>query len=204
MTLAFDSFLTLAKGRQSVREFTQAPVDDELIVRLLRAACLAPSAHNRQPWRFVVVRDAQRRAALANAMAERLRKDRTADGDPAAEIEADVARARRRLANAPIAIVACLTPEDLDDYPDARRQQAERTMAVQSVAMAGENLLLAAHAEGLGACWMCAPLFAPDVVRQELDLPSNWEPQGLVLIGHAAGSPDPRRRRTVDEVTRWV
>ena len=71
MTLAFDSFLTLAKGRQSVREFAQAPVDDESIERLLRAACLAPSAHNRQPWRFVVVRDAQRRAALANAMAER-------------------------------------------------------------------------------------------------------------------------------------
>jgi len=77
-------------------------------------------------------------------------------------------------------------------------------MAVQSVAMAGENLLLAAHAEGLGACWMCAPLFAPDVVKQELDLPSTWEPQGLVLIGHAAGSSGPRRRRTVDEVTRWA
>jgi F420 biosynthesis protein FbiB-like protein len=204
MTLAFDSFLTLAKGRRSVREFTRVPVDDESIVRLLRAACMAPSAHNRQPWRFVVVRGAERKAALANAMAERLRMERTADGDPAAEIEADVARARRRLTHAPIAIVACLTPEDLDDYPDARRQQAERTMAVQSVAMAGENLLLAAHAEGLGACWMCAPLFAPDVVRQELDLPSNWEPQGLVLIGHAAGSPAPRRRRTVEEVTRWA
>jgi len=187
-----------------VREFTQASVDDESIVRLLRAACLAPSAHNRQPWRFVVVRDAQRRAALAQAMAERLRKERTADGDVAAEIDVDVARARRRLTNAPIAIVACLTPEDLDDYPDARRQQAERTMAVQSVAMAGENLLLAAHAEGLGACWMCAPLFAPDVVREELELPSTWEPQGLVLIGHAAGSPAPRRRRNVEEVTRWV
>jgi nitroreductase len=70
--------------------------------------------------------------------------------------------------------------------------------------MAGENLLLAAHAEGLGACWMCAPLFAPDVVRQVLDLPPNWEPQGLVLIGHAAGPTRPRRRRTVDEVTRWA
>jgi coenzyme F420-0:L-glutamate ligase / coenzyme F420-1:gamma-L-glutamate ligase len=204
MSTPFDTFFRLAEGRRSVREFTQAPVEDESIVRLLRAACQAPSAHNRQPWRFVVVRGAERKAALANAMAERLRTERTADGDPAAEVEADVARARRRLTDAPIAVVACLTPEDLDVYPDTRRQQAERTMAVQSVAMAGENLLLAAHAEGLGACWMCAPLFAPDVVRQELDLPSTWEPQGLVLIGHAAGSSGPRRRRTVDEVTRWA
>ena len=204
MTRPFDSFFRLAEGRRSVREFTQAPVDDESIVRLLQAACQAPSAHNRQPWRFVVVRGAERKAALAHAMAERLRKDRTADGDPAAEIEADVARARRRLTSAPIAIVACLTPEDLDVYPDTRRQQAERTMAIQSVAMAGENLLLAAHAEGLGACWMCSPLFAPDVVQQGLDLPSTWEPQGLVLIGHAAGAQGRRRRRTVDEVTRWA
>ena len=204
MSTPFDIFFRLVQGRRSVREFTQAPVDDEAIVRLLQTACQAPSAHNRQPWRFVVVRGAERKAALANVMAERLRMERTADGDPAAEIEADAARARRRLTQAPIAIVACLTPEDLDDYPDTRRQQAERTMAVQSVAMAGENLLLAAHAQGLGACWMCAPLFAPDVVREELDLPSTWEPQGLVLIGHAAGSPKPRRRRTVDEVTRWV
>ena len=204
MSTPFDTFFRLAEGRRSVREFTQAPVEDESIVRLLRAACQAPSAHNRQPWRFVVVRGAERKAALANAMAERLRTERTADGDPAAEVEADVARARRRLTDAPIAVVACLTPEDLDVYTDTRRQQAERTMAIQSVAMAGENLLLAAHAEGLGACWMCAPLFAPDVVRQELDLPSTWEPQGLVLIGHAAGSSGPRRRRTVDEVTRWA
>ncbi len=59
-------------------------------------------------------------------------------------------------------------------------------MAVQSTAMAGHNLLLAAHAAGLGACWLCAPLFCPDVVRDILELPADWQPQGLVTMGYAA------------------
>ena len=50
-------------------------------------------------------------------------------------------------------------------------------MAVQSTAMAVQNMLLLAHAEGLAACWMCAPLFCPDTVRAALDLPADWQPQ---------------------------
>ncbi len=59
-------------------------------------------------------------------------------------------------------------------------------MAVQSVALACQNLLLAAHAYGLGACWMCAPLFVPHVVRQVLELPAAWQPQALITLGYPA------------------
>ena len=59
-------------------------------------------------------------------------------------------------------------------------------MAVQSVALACQNLLLAAHAHGLGACWMCAPLFVPELVRDTLDLPQTWEPQALITLGYPA------------------
>ncbi len=83
-------------------------------------------------------------------------------------------------------IVVCLTMEDMDRYPDARRQEAEHAMAVQSVAMAGQNLLLAAHAEGLGGVWMCAPLFCPQTVRTVLDLPPDYEPQGVIALGYPA------------------
>jgi F420 biosynthesis protein FbiB-like protein len=74
----------------------------------------------------------------------------------------------------------------MDDYPDARRRGHEMTMAVQSAAMAGQNLLLAAHALGLGACWLCAPLFCPDVVTATLALPPDWQPQGLITVGYPA------------------
>jgi len=52
--------------------------------------------------------------------------------------------------------------------------------------MAGQNLLLAAHVLGLGACWLCAPLFCPDVVRDTLALPPDWQPQGLITAGYPA------------------
>ena len=167
------------------------------------AARLAPSAHNRQPWRFVVLRDEADRARLADAMAARLRSDRLADGADAEEIGADAARSRSRLTQAPCAILVCLTLQAMDRYPDARRSAAEERMAVQSVAMAGENLLLAASAEGLGACWMCGPLFAPQEARAALDLPDDWEPQGIIVLGEPAEGPRPRGRLSLEEVTRW-
>ena len=76
-------------------------------------------------------------------------------------------------------------------------------MAAQGTAMAGQNLLLAAHQAGLGAVWMCAPLFAPETVRRALELPREWQPQGLVLLGYPAKKPPPRARRPVEEVSVW-
>ena len=52
--------------------------------------------------------------------------------------------------------------------------------------MAAQNLLLLAHAEGLGACWLCAPLFVPQLVVQTLGLPADWEPLGLITLGWPA------------------
>ncbi len=202
MTSSAD-LLELLRRRRSVRRFKAAPVDRAVLERVLEAARLAPSAHNRQPWRFVVVQDEARRARLAEAMAARLRADRLADGAAPDEVEADVSRSRQRLTRAPCAILVCLTIEAMDRYPDDRRNQAERMMAVQSAAMAGENLLVAAAAEGLGACWMCAPLFAGEEARRSLNLPDDWEPQGLVLLGQPAETPPPRGRRRLEEVTLW-
>jgi nitroreductase len=75
---------------------------------------------------------------------------------------------------------------DMDAYSDTRRSQNEYLMAVQSVAMAGQNILLAAYGAGLAACWMCAPLFCPEVVCEALGLPADWQPQALLTIGYPA------------------
>jgi nitroreductase len=89
---------------------------------------------------------------------------------------------------------------DMDAYPDGRRQSAERLMAVQSAALACQNLLLAAHAAGLGAGWLCAPLFCPDVVRAALRLPADWEPQALITLGHAADGGKPASRKPLSDL----
>ena len=135
-------------------------------------------------------------------MGQRLRADRMVDADPQHLIEADVARSRMRIETAPVLIFVLLTMEDMDSYPDAKRQSSELTMSVQSTAMATQNLLLAAHAEGLGTCIMCAPLFCPATVLSELQLPSHWVPQFMVAMGHPQTDRVRKGRRPVDDVVR--
>lgn len=176
------------RSRRSIRRYQARPVPHQVIENLLDAATWAPSSHNRQPWRFAVVQDEAKKIALAAAMGKRLREDLEGDGAPGQAIDADVSRSYSRIKEAPVLVVACVTMRDMDVYPDSRRKKAEWTMAGQSVAMAVENLLLAAHALGLGACWMCAPLFAPDTVREVLHLDADWDPQALITIGYPAES----------------
>ena len=178
-----DPVLAALHTRRSLRRYRPELPSQALLEQVLNAAIQAPSAHNRQPWRFVVLRDAERKAGLAQAMGAQLRADLQADGMPAALIEADVQRSWARMTGAPVLVLLCLSMQDMDDYPDVGRGQAEYMMAVQGTAMAGQNLLLAAHALGLGACWMCAPLFCPRSCLARADAAV-----GLA----AAGSDNPR------------
>ena len=98
----------------------------------------------------------------------------------------DAGRSYARISGAPLLILLSLTLADMDAYPDERRAGNEALMAAQSTAMAGQNILLAAHALGLGACWLCAPIFCPQTVRRTLDLPDDWQPQGLITAGYPA------------------
>lgn len=194
-------YLDWLRARRSVRRFKPQPVSEELLRTLLETATWAPSAHNRQPWRFAAATRPAARAKLAHAMAKDFRRDLLDDGLPLHEVEAQTARSIQRITNAPAAVLLCLDVEQGDRYPDPRRQQAERLMGVQSVALAGAYLLLAAHAAGLAGVWMCAPLFAQGSVQMALNLPQAWEPQALVLLGYPAAVPAARPRRPIDEVT---
>ncbi len=183
----------LLRDRRSIRRYTAQPVPHALIEELLEAATWAPSSHNRQPWRFCVVEDARTRDSLADNMADAWRADLLADGMDGAEVDKRVESRRLRLRGAPVVVVPCLCMAEMDGYPDAHRSLAERTMGIQSVALASQNLLLAAHAAGLGACWMCAALFVPDLIREHLELPTDWEPQALITIGYPAESRSSQR-----------
>ena len=172
--------------RRSIRRYSDEPVPRDLIEKILDAARWAPSAHNRQPWRFAVMERAETKHALASAMGARLRADLERDGVTQDIVDKDVTRSHQRITRAPVLIVVCVSMRDMDTYADARRKHAEYLMATQSVAMAVQNLVLAAHALGLGACWMCAPLFVQDTVRDVLHLDADWEPQALITVGYPA------------------
>lgn len=188
------------RSRQSVRRFRADPISDDVIERMLISATSAPSAHNRQPWRFLVLSQKSDKLAVADAMGAKLREDRLADGDLASVVEADVLRSKSRIADAPVVIFVFMTMEEMDVYPDSRRQKAEQVMAIQGTAMAMQNLLLAAHAEGLGACLMCAPLFCPEVIARTLATPANWNPQALITIGIAEVVRGRKTRKSLSDV----
>lgn len=191
----------LIRGRRSIRRYKDKPLSTSLVSRFTEAATWAPSAHNRQPWRFVVVHSCSKKEQLAVAMAERLRADRIADGDDPETVFSDVTRSISRISNAPVLVLVCLTMQDMDRYPDARRSAAERHMAVQSTAMAMQNFLIAAHAHSVGACLMCAPLFCPDTLQRVLSLPVDWEPQSLITLGYPATAGKLAERRNANELT---
>lgn len=180
------TFQQLVRGRRSIRRYLPDPVAPALVEALLEAATWAPSAHNRQPWRFCVVTTPAAKAELSRQMGEQWRKELAADGADPACVERRVATSHARLTSAPVLIVPSVSMEEMDRYADAERSQAEWIMAVQSVALACQNLLLAAHDAGLGACWLCAPLFVPDLVREVLHLPAGWQPQALITLGYPA------------------
>ncbi|MCI0550928.1 MAG: nitroreductase family protein [Anaerolineae bacterium] len=197
-TIDLQDFL---RTRRSIRRFRPDPVPDSVIQNILTTATYAPSAHHRQPWRFVVVTDLSAKTRLADAMAKDFERDLTRDGLPPEKIQTQIKRSKERITSAPVAILLCLDMSEMDSYSDEKRTKAEYMMAVQSAAVAGLQLLLAAHAEGLGGVWACWPLFAQETIRITLNLPESWEPQGMFFVGYAKDIPDVRERKTIHEIT---
>ncbi|HUP27446.1 MAG TPA: TIGR03668 family PPOX class F420-dependent oxidoreductase [Chloroflexia bacterium] len=193
-------FATLVRERHVVRQFKPDPVPRELVEQTLEAARWAPSPHGAQPWRFVVITRPEPKERLAGAMAGEWRRNLAMDGDEPGVVEKRLRISHQRIVNSPVIIIPCLYLEDLHAYPDPVRAEAEVTMAVQSLGAAVQNILLSARSLGLDTGWMCAPLFAPDVVRDALDLPGTLTPHALINMGYGAKDPPRREHRPVDQL----
>ncbi len=175
------------EARRSIRSFTDEPVEQDLLDRLVEAACLAPAPHHSRPWRFVTVVSPAAKESLAVRMGERWRRDLLADGIDLVRVDELVTASHAKLIGAPALVVGCLTWDGLDRYPDPDRQRAEWGMALLSLGAAVENLMLAAADIGLASCWVAAPIFCPTEARDALALDPEWLPHAMVLVGH----PDP-------------
>ncbi|RCK77070.1 MAG: Nitroreductase family protein [Anaerolineae bacterium] len=192
--------LRLLTERRSVRRFLDLPVAPGLIEQVIELACWAPSAHNEQPWRFVVLTSSEAKERLSQALGETLRRDLLAQGVSLEEIHQRLERSRNRIQAAPLAVLLCLCEEDIQASGTERQRRGEHEMAIQSVALAGGQFLLAAHALGLATVWLCAPLFAPEAAQKALDLPPSWQAQALILVGYASERPTPPPRKSLSEV----
>jgi nitroreductase len=171
-------FWQVITERRSVRRYDPGvDVSPEEVERLLEAAVRAPSAGNRQPWHFYVVRDPARRRALAAA-----------------------AFGQDFVAQAPLAIVVCA---DAEQSAGRYGQRGRELYCLQDTAAAIEHILLAAVALGLGGCWVGA--FDEQAASRSLSLPRRHRPVAILPIGKPAARPAGRtRRQGLDSVTTYL
>ena len=188
-----DSFFAVVARQRACRSFSEQPVDDETIARILTAATFAPSAENKQPWEFVVVRDADTRAAIGDLS----RRAWEARGRAFSETRltpamlADVDRgATGGVAEAPVNVVVC-----------ADVQRGLEATIPSSIFPATQNLLLAATALGLGSALTTITTGFRAEMQTILGLPDHVWPIALVPLGHPARPLGPPRRAPFSDRT---
>jgi len=184
--------------RRSVRKFARLAVDGDTVQELVALACAAPAPHHSRPWRFAYIASPSARARLADAMADAWRADLEREKASVHTIDRLLRRSRTQITDAPALLLACLSLGEARRWPDKARRLAERDMFVQSLGAALQNLLLAAKEFGLAGYIKGAPLFCPQAVREALELPPDWEPAFLVLLGYPAEGPSPRAREKLN------
>lgn len=163
------------KQRRSVRAYTREDVPEEEVKKLIEAARWAPSAGNIQPWRFVIVRDTKIKQKLAEA-----------------------ALNQTFIEEAPVVIVVCA---DEVRSSQGYGNRGATLYCIQDTAVATQNILLAAHALGLGTCWVGA--FREELVKKALNAPMNMRPVAIIPVGHAAERPRAPSRRSLEEIVHY-
>jgi nitroreductase len=203
----------LMKSRRSVRRFRPDRPPKEQIERLIEAAITAPSASNKQPWRFIVVANPRKISELASFV-------RTAVDRIARHVDPSSQAAFRsygdyftRFDQAPVVIVALfrsltvlsnLVDAALDSADRERIRVMEENSGLIGVSMAIENLLLSAHEMGLGASGMTGPLVAVDQLKAALEVSPSWGIAALIPVGYPAEQPSAPDRKPASRVTTWM
>ncbi len=170
--------LECIESRRSCRLYLDIPVEFEKIGNILNAGRVAPSSGNLQDWRFVLVTEEGLRKQLAEASQKQYWMEK-----------------------APVHIVICSTPEKEDTMYGKRGKEL---YTIQNASNAAMSMLLAAHDQGLGACWVGA--FEEGMVRRALQMPDNAKPAAILTIGYPDEEPAKTPKYALDNVTfieRW-
>ena len=201
---------TAIHTRRSVRKYKSTPVPKELVLELLEAANLAPTATNRQPWDFVVVHRSyldrledtlkeafrERVAGVSEEGMRRAIKDLSLPEDGSGDRLTALGTFYRTLGGAPVAIGVCL-PKEKDAWVWKNN--------ISDSAAAIENLLLAAWGKGLGTCWTTGPLKGrADAIASFLGVPEDRELVAIITLGYPDHQPPVPPKKDVASKTRWI
>lgn len=159
-------------ARFSAREYHAEEIEEGILRRIVDAARHAPSACNRQPWHFIIIRDHQ-------LIPQLFPEERHA-----------------WLRTAPVILVACSLPANAWVRTNDQKNHADIDLAI-----AMEHIMLAATAEGLGSCWICA--FDPTLARKVLSLPAELNPVAITPLGHSNAPYREHQRKELDDIITW-
>ena len=201
----YDRLLELIRARRSIRRFSDRAVSREDIAHLLEAARWAPSNHNRQPWKFLVIQDKQQIQHLAEVVSRGLSEKLKLLPEAAAAYANEFTHFSTFFAGAPVLLVARHKwPVSVSAPVLAELKNPELVSGEPlSVAMAVQNLLLAAQALGLGACVLTGPLLVQDLVARALEIPAGQDLTCFVAIGYPAEAPTPPRRKSIEQIVEF-
>jgi coenzyme F420-0:L-glutamate ligase/coenzyme F420-1:gamma-L-glutamate ligase len=185
-------------ARRSVRAFSGEPVPPEAVRKAVELAVQAPAPHHSAPWRFALLDEPADKEALARSMAEAWNRDLASDGLPAQRIRSILDRSHRLLTEAPLLAVCCADMSRSHDYADERRRRAEWSLFAHAVGAALQTFMLALAEAGIASCWISAPVFCGETVKEHLGLAPQVEPHALVLVGYASPGYAPRPRPAPD------
>jgi nitroreductase len=184
-------FFDVVLRQRACRAFASDPLPDALVEQVLQAATFAPSAENKQPWVFVVVRHPDRRAAIGDL------NRRAWEGGAKSHSEARLTAAlldevdqgaQGGIAAAPVIVVV-----------GADTRLGDRRVLAASIFPATQNMLLAAGALGLGAALTTLPLVFADELSEIAGFPFEVQPMAVVPLGWPARPLGPPRRIPVAE-----
>jgi len=210
MTSDYDTLLRIVRDRRSIRSFRSDSIPQQLVEQMLEAARWAPSAGNRQAYRLMVVASREKLAAMSAAVRASVDSIRSTLR-PSAKARADAYLDNfSHFDAAPLCIVSIYragvdllgssseaASGESNAAADVRRAESD---ALCSVSAAIQNLLLGAHALGLGACWMTGPLVAAEALERLLAVPRGWRISALIPIGYPVGVPPPPARRPLERL----
>lgn len=199
---ATNDVFEVMRTQRAVRHWTAEAVPDEVIERVIRAATWAPSGSNLQPWGFVVIREAERRELIAEAIRESFRQFSGRLPDPDEIEDATQRRMIRGAVNlfgnfaaAPVLIIPCLVA--------AQSPAPEGLLAGSSIYPSIQNLMLAARAEGLGTVLTTPQDGIMETLRSEIGIPEEALPVAIIPMGWPDVNFGPVTRRPLEEFLHW-
>lgn len=181
------------RTRRSIGKVLDKEIPAELIKNILESATWAPNHFKTEPWRFFVL-TGDGRKSLGEVLARIAARDMD---DPTTEENASkLDRARKQPMRAPVIIVAAVEPSD-----NTKVILKEEFAAVHAGV---QNMLLAAHALGLGAIWRTGKPCYDEEMKKLFGLSDRGELVGFIYVGFPDMTPPPRKLKSVDEVTTWI